>query len=133
MSPDDLAQDLIAMISSFEAKYRVDVPILSDDVTMDEPVIVPNNSMAGITLHFPFTGDHRAFQLQASNHPIIMENCTVHTDHLTFALRIEKSSPNELQNKKKVLFNQVAGGLDVLRQECARYEKEIRFFRQIVV
>jgi hypothetical protein len=125
MPPVDVGQDINALISYFETKFHIEVPVLSDDISMDEPVIVPNNSMAGITLNVPFSGDHRAFHLQARQHPVIMDACTAHTDRLEFGLRIEKSSPTELQNKVKVLINQVSGGLDTLRHECALYEKEI--------
>jgi hypothetical protein len=105
------------LVGHFEKKYAAKIPVLGNDVTMDEPDCDLRSSRVTIRLHIPFEGDSLFFQLQPMHSPLIASTWTCEGSSLVVPLTANKSQPEALQRDKDSLIAQINDGLNNIRRD----------------
>jgi hypothetical protein len=111
--------------SYFAEKYAAKVPVLGNDITMEEPDCDLHASRATIRLRIPYEGNSLFFQMQPMSSPLIAATWTIEGTSLVIPLTAHKSQPAVFQRDKDTLIGQINDGLNNIRREIAAHFNQL--------
>lgn len=126
MPEEHLRAELDLLWSYFAEKHCVRVPILSDNVEIEDPARNLHQQSVHIKLLIPFEGDPDLFRVQPRTSPIMFESWSIQGSSLAFSITVDKDRPQDLIRKKDELVKQLNSGLASLREDVQRPFETLR-------
>jgi hypothetical protein len=106
--PDDIVRaDTEQLATQFMEKYEVDCPVLSEDISYDEPAFSPGSDHVAVPVYVPFTGEPQLFRCSCRSSPIITQEIQVQPNQLVIPMRVERHRIGELPQTIAALLKRI--------------------------
>jgi hypothetical protein len=119
--PDQLAAEMAA-------KVRFECPVVGrlEDVEYEEPPFNPDQRDVYVAVHVPFTGDDKLFHFHGHSYPILHEDFTVNPQSLTFRVRSQRHTIQDLPRHVQVIVDQINSGLSSIASHLKYFDENFR-------
>jgi hypothetical protein len=104
---DILKADAEQLSTQLMDKYAVACPVLSEDISYDEPVFSPGSEHVTVPVYVPFTGEPQLFQCSGRSSPIITQDVQVQPTQLVIPTRVERYRIGELPQMIAALLKRI--------------------------
>jgi len=118
--------DIDQYASETVEKFKVTTPVLADNISYDEPGLLPKSDWMPITVYIPYTGDQHLFQCHGRSHPIITEHFQVQHDKLVLTLNVQKRDFESLGATVQAIVKRVNEGLQSIEQHVKIVNPQIK-------
>jgi hypothetical protein len=124
---DIVAADVEKLSAQFLEKYQATCPVLSDDISYDEPEFSQGSDRIIVAVYVPFVGDHRLFHCTGGSSPVIKEQIQVQPTQLIIPMQVERGRVGELQQKVSAILKRIRDeGLGPVRYQVEHSNPELK-------